>query len=274
MSRLAVVFCFVLVAGLSYAQINPKALTLAGMSDCIKDAIGTSSVEDSSSVVIFSCSATKAKTLYNFLGRKVRAEVVQDRNGKFENRQFGDRPVTTESKIRERQAADEFRCDLIMTIGDALQRLEGRSPRLAMLCAAANTLAPRTQDAEIRKLSQQPLCASPQYGSMTRDRAREFRALCQPDPSDRILVLCFLARRLGLLRSYEQYPTPPDRGMVGIGHYRPRRFLPWRSVSGVDLEAQENTAGAAGFWGPYKRQAAIGRDFRPCAGWRSAPNPG
>jgi len=120
MSRLAVVFCFVLVAGLSYAQINPKALTLAGMSDCIKDAIGTSSVEDSSSVIIFSCSATKAKTLYNFLGRKVRAEVVQDRNGKFENRQFGDSACYHRVEDQSGKAADEFRCDLIMTIGDAL----------------------------------------------------------------------------------------------------------------------------------------------------------
>ena len=120
MSRLAVVFCFVLVATSSYAQINPKALTLAGMSDCIKEAIGTSSVEDSGSVIIFSCSAAKAKTLYNFIGRKVRAEVVQDRNGKFENRQFGDSACYHRVEDQSGKAADEFRCDLIMTIGDVL----------------------------------------------------------------------------------------------------------------------------------------------------------
>jgi len=120
MKKLAVAICFALISSSSYAQINPKGLTLAGVSDCLKEAIGTSSVEDNGSVIVFSCSAAKAKTLYNFIGRKVRAEVVQDRNGKFENRQFGNNACYHRVEDPNGKAADDFRCDLIMAIGDAL----------------------------------------------------------------------------------------------------------------------------------------------------------
>jgi hypothetical protein len=120
LSRLAMAFCFVLVAASAHAQIGPKEFTLAGVSDCIKEAIGTSSVEDNGPVIIFSCSATRAKTLFSFLGRKVRVEVVQDRNGKFENRQFGNSACYHRIEEPSGKAADDFRCDLILTIGDAL----------------------------------------------------------------------------------------------------------------------------------------------------------
>lgn len=120
MSRLAILICFLLVAAPSLAQVNPKELTLAGISDCINEAIGTSSVEENGSVVVFFCSAAKAKTLYNFLGRKVRAEVVQDGNGKFENRQFGNSACYHRIEDPSGKAADDFRCDLILTLGDAL----------------------------------------------------------------------------------------------------------------------------------------------------------
>jgi len=100
----------------------------------------------------------------------------------------------------------------------------------AMLCAAANTLAPRTQDAEIRKLSQHP-CAPPlQYGSMTRDRAREFRAYVSQTLATAFWFFVFWHGGWALLRSYEQYQRRLIRD-GGIGAYRPRRFLPWRSVS-------------------------------------------
>jgi hypothetical protein len=57
-----------------------------------------------------SCSETKAKTLYNFLGRKVGAQIVQDRNGKFENRQFGNNACfTTASKIRAEKLRQSFK---------------------------------------------------------------------------------------------------------------------------------------------------------------------
>jgi hypothetical protein len=115
-----VVLSFVLVSGSTHAQINPKALTLAGVSDCIKEAIGTNSVEDNGPVIIFSCEATKAKTLYNFLGRKVHAEIVQDRNGKFENRQFGNNACYHRVEDPSGKPADDFRCDLILTIGEIL----------------------------------------------------------------------------------------------------------------------------------------------------------
>ena len=120
MSRLAVVSCVAFVATSSYAQINVRTLTLAGVSDCMTEAIATNSVEGDGSVIVFSCNAGKAKTLYNFLGRRIRAEVVQDRNGKFENRQFGNSACYHRVEDQSGKTADEFRCDLIMPIGDLL----------------------------------------------------------------------------------------------------------------------------------------------------------
>jgi len=121
MSRVAAVICLLIVAGPGYAQLDPRTLTLAGVSDCIKEAIGTGAVDDDGAVLIFSCGAAKARTLYNFLGRKVRAEVVQDRNGKFENRQFGNNACYHRVEDPDGKAADDFRCDLLVTIGDALK---------------------------------------------------------------------------------------------------------------------------------------------------------
>ena len=120
MRRLAMVIGFVLVAAPGHAQISAKELTLAGVSDCIREAIDTNSFENNGEVIIFVCSATKAKTLYNFLGRKVRADVVQDSNGKFENRQFGNNACYHRIEDPNGKAADDFRCDLLLTIGDAL----------------------------------------------------------------------------------------------------------------------------------------------------------
>jgi hypothetical protein len=114
------ILCFVLVSAPAYAQVNPQALTLAGVSDCVQEAIATGSVEDSGSVIIYSCSEIKAKTLYNFLGRKVRAQIVQDRNGKFENRPFGNNACYHRVEDPSGKAADDFRCDLILAIGDIL----------------------------------------------------------------------------------------------------------------------------------------------------------
>jgi hypothetical protein len=120
MRRLAIIICLVLIAAPGYAQIGAKELTMAGVSDCIKDAIGTGSVENNGPVVIFSCSTAKARILYNFLGAKVRADVVQDRNGKFENRPFGNNACYHRIEDPSGKAADDFRCDLVLTVGDAL----------------------------------------------------------------------------------------------------------------------------------------------------------
>jgi hypothetical protein len=120
MCRLAITICLVLITAPCYAQIGAKELTLAGVSDCIKDAIGTGSVENNGPVVIFFCSAAKARILYNFLGAKVHADVVQDSNGKFENRQFGNNACYHRIEDPSGKAADDFRCDLLLTIGDAL----------------------------------------------------------------------------------------------------------------------------------------------------------
>ncbi len=120
MIRLAVVSCVAFVATSSYAQINVRTLTLAGVSDCMTEAIATNSVEDEGPVIVFSCNAGRAKTLYNFLGRRIRTEVVQDRNGKFENRQFGNSACYHRVEDQSGKTVDEFRCDLIMPIGDLL----------------------------------------------------------------------------------------------------------------------------------------------------------
>jgi hypothetical protein len=120
MLRLAILTCFVLVTTPGHAQIGAKELTFAGVNDCMKEAIGTSSVENSGPIIIFFCNTEKARTLYNFLGRKVRSEVVQDRNGKFENRQFGNNACYHRIEDSDGKAADDFRCDLLLTVGDVL----------------------------------------------------------------------------------------------------------------------------------------------------------
>jgi hypothetical protein len=102
------------------AQINARTLTLAGVSDCIAEALANNTVDDDGVAIIFSCTSAKARTLYNFLGKKIRAEVVQDRNGKFENRAFGNSACYHRIEDQSGNMADEFRCDLIMAIGDAL----------------------------------------------------------------------------------------------------------------------------------------------------------
>ena len=120
MSRLGAVISFVLIAASVNAQTDPQAMILSALSDCIRDAIATSSVKVNGDVVIFACSGVKAKILYNFLGNKIPAEVVLDRNGKFENRQFGSNACYHRVEDQSGKAADDFRCDLILSIGDTL----------------------------------------------------------------------------------------------------------------------------------------------------------
>jgi len=102
------------------AQINARASTLAGVSDCLTEAIAANAVDDDGIVVIFSCNAAKARTLYNFLGKRVRAEMVDDHDGKFENRAFGNSVCYHRIEDEGGNPADEFRCDLVMAIGEAL----------------------------------------------------------------------------------------------------------------------------------------------------------
>jgi hypothetical protein len=109
-----------LAAAPGSAQINARTLTLAGVSDCVAEALANNAVDDDGAAIIFSCTAGKARTLYNFLGKKIRAEIVQDRNGKFENRAFGNSACYHRVEDQSGNSADEFRCDLIMAIGDAL----------------------------------------------------------------------------------------------------------------------------------------------------------
>jgi hypothetical protein len=119
--------CIVLAAvavaatpGAAQTQIDTRMLTLAGVSDCLAEALAKNAVEDDGGAVTFSCTDAKARTLYNFLGKKIRAEVVQDRNGKFENRAFGNSACYHRIEDQSGNGADEFRCDLIMAMGEAL----------------------------------------------------------------------------------------------------------------------------------------------------------
>jgi hypothetical protein len=125
MRRLTVMFCSVAAAGAfaampCSAQVNARTLTVAGVSDCIAEALANNTVDADGDAIVFSCTAAKARTLYNFLGKKVRADVVQDRNGKFENRAFGHSACYHRIEDQSGNVADEFRCDLIMVTGDAL----------------------------------------------------------------------------------------------------------------------------------------------------------
>ena len=120
MSRLGAVILFVLIAASVDAQTDSQAMILSGLSDCIRDAIASSSVKANGDLLIFSCSNAKAKILYNFLGNKIPAEVVLDRNGKFDNRQFGNNACYHRVEDQNGKATDEFRCDLMLTIGDKL----------------------------------------------------------------------------------------------------------------------------------------------------------
>jgi hypothetical protein len=121
MTRLAAAACFVLiVASSAYAQISPQAMTLSGVSDCIKEAIASNTAEQNGSALFFSCSATTAKVLFNLIGRKIQIEAVQDRNGKFENRQFGNNACYHRIEDPTGKPADDFRCDLILLVGDSL----------------------------------------------------------------------------------------------------------------------------------------------------------
>ncbi len=102
------------------AEVNARTLTLAGVNDCVAEAIATGAVDEDGAVIVFSCNAAKARTLYNFLAKKIRADVVQDRNGKFENRAFGASACYHRIEDQAGNPADEFRCDLVIPIGDAL----------------------------------------------------------------------------------------------------------------------------------------------------------
>ena len=114
MSRLGAVILFVLIAASVDAQTDSQAMILSGLSDCIRDAIASSSVKANGDLLIFSCSNAKA------IGNKIPTEVVLDRNGKFDNRQFGNNACYHRVEDQNGKATDEFRCDLMLTIGDKL----------------------------------------------------------------------------------------------------------------------------------------------------------
>lgn len=120
MIRAVTVGCLALLMTSAQAQIGPPAMISSGINDCMKDAIGSSTVEQNGGAIFFSCSATKAKVLFNLLARKIQPETVQDRNGKFENRQFGNNACYHRIEDAAGKPADDFRCDLVVVVGDTL----------------------------------------------------------------------------------------------------------------------------------------------------------
>jgi len=120
MKRLVAGAIFSLVSASVHAEISPQAVTSSGISDCIKEAIGNSTVEQNGNALFFSCSEARAKVLFNLLARKIRLEVVQDRNGKFENRQFGNNACYHRVEDETGKPTDDFRCDVVVLIGDSL----------------------------------------------------------------------------------------------------------------------------------------------------------
>ena len=120
MIRIVAVAAILLISTSARAQIGPQAVTSSGISDCMKEAIGNSSVEQNGNALFFSCSETKARVLFNLLARKIQVEVIQDRNGKFENRPFGNNACYHRIEDATGKQADDFRCDLILLIGNSL----------------------------------------------------------------------------------------------------------------------------------------------------------
>lgn len=120
MLRIIAIGSVLLVSTSASAQIGPQAVTSSGISDCMRDAIGSSAVEQNGNAMYFSCSETKAKVLFNLLARKVQVELIQDRNGKFENWPFGNNACYHRIEDATGKQADDFRCDLILLIGNSL----------------------------------------------------------------------------------------------------------------------------------------------------------
>ena len=120
MLRIIGAVCLVFISTSIRAQVSQQSLTLSGISDCVKAAIGSGSIEQKGNALFFSCSDGTAKVLFNFLGRKIQLEPVQDLNGRFENRQFGNSACYHRIEDQAGKPADDFRCDLIMLLGDSL----------------------------------------------------------------------------------------------------------------------------------------------------------
>jgi hypothetical protein len=121
MKKIAFIIGLALLGSPSRAEMGLKDLTLAGVGDCLSEAITANSLEDGGDAIILSCRADKARILFNILAKKVRAEAVQDKNGKFENRQFGSNACYHRIEDPDGKTSNDFRCDLILITGDALK---------------------------------------------------------------------------------------------------------------------------------------------------------
>jgi len=121
MKKIVAILGLTLLSAPGQAEVGAKDLTLAGIGDCLKEAISANALDDGGDAVILSCRAEKAKILFNILAAKVRAETVQDKNGKFENRQFGNNACYHRIEDPDGKTSNDFRCDLVLVTGDALK---------------------------------------------------------------------------------------------------------------------------------------------------------
>lgn len=121
MKKIPAIMGLMLLSASAHAEVGGNELILAGVGDCLKEAIGSGSVEDVGDAILLSCREAKARILFGFLATKVRAEVVQDKNGKFENRQFGNNACYHRIADTNGKASDDYRCDLILVTGGAVK---------------------------------------------------------------------------------------------------------------------------------------------------------
>ena len=121
MKKLALIICLAVPSVCAGAEVGWKDLVVASMSDCLKEAMAAAALEDGGDAIILACRGDKARILFNMLGEKIHAELVQDKNGKFENRPFGNNTCYHRIEDAGGKPSNEFRCDLVLVTGDALK---------------------------------------------------------------------------------------------------------------------------------------------------------
>ncbi|WP_315705408.1 MULTISPECIES: hypothetical protein [unclassified Bradyrhizobium] len=120
MKKFILFICLALPSA-SAAEVGRKELIFAGVNDCLKESVSAGGLEDGGDAIILACKGDKARVLFNMLGGKIQSEVVQDKNGKFENRPFGNNACYRRVEDAGGKTSDEFRCDLVVVTGDVFK---------------------------------------------------------------------------------------------------------------------------------------------------------
>ncbi|WP_315739234.1 MULTISPECIES: hypothetical protein [unclassified Bradyrhizobium] len=121
MKKFIMFICLALPSVSAAAEVGSKDLIVASINDCLKEAVSAGGLEDGGDAIILACKGDKAHVLFNMLGGKIRAEIVQDKNGKFENRPFGNNTCYHRIEDAGGKTSDEFRCDLVLVTGDVFK---------------------------------------------------------------------------------------------------------------------------------------------------------